>query len=102
MRVELQRNRNRKERDGDGHVEQIDEFCILAGETLLEGAADPQVDSRQRQRKPRECGRLPLIHRIERQEKHRCVEQRKQGQSNGGSRKPRGRFVASRQRNHRK
>ena len=58
LRVQLQRNGDSDERDSNGHVQQIDEFGILEVQTIFDGAADAQIDSRQRQRKPGECGFL--------------------------------------------
>src|SRR5258708_33972751 len=78
----------------------MNEFCILSRESLLERAANPQVDSRQCQREPGQRRRLASVHRIQRQKKRGSVEQWKQCQRNGGTGKSSGLVVASHQGNH--
>src|SRR5258707_8198427 len=78
----------------------MNEFCILSRESLLERAANPQVDSRQCQREAGQRRRLASVHHIQRQKKRGSVEQWKQCQSNGRPRKAGRLFVASHQGNY--
>ena len=65
LRVQFQGNGNGDERDGDGHVQQVNECGIFLAHAILDGAAEAQVDRRQRQRIPGERGFFLLIHDVQ-------------------------------------